>query len=86
MHGKGAKPKRGPGGRRDKDEDLSSDAEGPDGRGGDLDDMDLRAGRGEEDLLSDEDALDAHETAAEKRVRMARGYLDKVRQEVEAGE
>jgi ribosomal RNA-processing protein 9 len=47
--------------------------------------MDFRAGRGGEDIHSDEELIDENETAAEKRVRMAKGYLAKVRQEV-AGE
>lgn len=52
-----------------------------------MDDMDLRAGRGEEDDFRDDDeALDEFETAAEKRVRLARGYLDRVREEAAAGE
>jgi ribosomal RNA-processing protein 9 len=86
MYGKGSRTSSA----QDKDENLSSEseAEGPGarGRGGDIDDMDLRAGRGEEDdYMSDEGALDEHETAAEKRVRLARGYLEKVRKEVEDG-
>ncbi len=61
------------------DEDLSDDG------GVDLDTMDFRKGRNEEDI-SDEEFLDVNETAAEKRVRLARGYLEKVREEVEAGQ
>ncbi|WVF69527.1 hypothetical protein IAT40_004305 [Kwoniella sp. CBS 6097] len=68
--------------RVEKDEDLSSDAEG-EGGAVDLDDMDFRAGR-EDVALSDEEVIDENETAAEKRVRLAKGYLAKVRDEVEA--
>ncbi|WWC68182.1 uncharacterized protein I206_102105 [Kwoniella pini CBS 10737] len=79
-YGKGQKSK--PTKRAEKDEDLSSDAEGENG-GGDLDDMDFRAGR-EDVNYSDEELIDRNETAAEKRVRLAKGYLAKVRGEVEA--
>ena len=47
--------------------------------------MDFRAGR-EEIPLSDGEAVDENETAAEKRVRLAKGYLAKVREDLEAGE
>lgn len=70
--------------RQERDENLSSDAEG-EGQHVDLDDMDYRAGRGGEDQLSDEELIDENETAAEKRVRMAKGYLAKVRKEIEEG-
>lgn len=46
--------------------------------------MDFRAGR-EDVPLSDEEAIDEYETAAEKRVRLAKGYLNKVREDLEAG-
>ncbi|WWD07391.1 hypothetical protein V865_005489 [Kwoniella europaea PYCC6329] len=79
-YGKGQKSK--PSRRAEKDEELSSDAEGENG-GGDLDMMDFRAGR-EDVNFSDEELIDQNETAAEKRVRLAKGYLAKVRDEVEA--
>ena len=69
---------------QEKDEDLSSGAEG-EGRNVELDDMDFRAGRGGEDQFSDDELIDENETAAEKRVRMAKGYLAKVRKEIEEG-
>ena len=69
--------------RRDRDEDVSS-AESDVG-GADFDTMDFRAGR-EDVLLSDNEAVDENETAAEKRVRLAKGYLAKVKQDLEAGE
>jgi ribosomal RNA-processing protein 9 len=47
--------------------------------------MDFRAGRGEV-AQSDDELIDQNETAAEKRVRLAKGYLNKVREEMEAGE
>lgn len=68
---------------KERDEELESDAEG-EGANVDLDDMDFRAGRGA-DQHSDGELIDENETAAEKRVRMAKGYLAKVRKEV-AGE
>lgn len=46
--------------------------------------MDFRANRGEI-TLSDDEVVDENETAAEKRVRLAKGYLAKVRQDMEAG-
>lgn len=64
-----------------KDEDLSSDAEGEDG--GDLDEMDFTADQDRN--REDEEIIDENETGAEKRVRLARGYLKKVQDEVEAG-
>lgn len=48
--------------------------------------MDFRGDRGREDERDDEDVIDENETAAEKRVRLARGYLRKVQDEVEAGQ
>ncbi|WVR04847.1 hypothetical protein IAU60_001859 [Kwoniella sp. DSM 27419] len=79
-YGKGQKSR--PAQRSQRDEELSSDAEG-EGGGVDLDDMDFRQGR-EDVPLSDEEAINENETAAEKRVRLAKGYLAKVRDEVEA--
>lgn len=70
--------------RVERDENLSSDAEG-EGQHVDLDDMDYRAGRNAEGQVSDDDLIDENETAAEKRVRMAKGYLAKVRKEIEDG-
>lgn len=63
-----------------RDEELSSD----DGDGGmeAIDDMDFQKDRAPH-MLDDAEFVDANETAAEKRVRLARGYLDKVRREVE---
>jgi ribosomal RNA-processing protein 9 len=66
---------------QEKDEELESSA-GEDG----VDDMDFRAGRGGEDDMSDGEAIDENETAAEKRVRMAKGYLAKVRKELQDSE
>ena len=71
--------------RQERDEELESDAEG-EGANVDLDSMDFRAGRGDEDLHGDEELIDENETAAEKRVRMAKGYLAKVRKELQEGE
>lgn len=46
--------------------------------------MDFRKGR--EDIpLDDEDIVDENETAAEKRVRLAKGYLAKVKDDLETG-
>jgi len=67
--------------RQEKDEELESSA-GEEG----VDDMDFRAGRGGEDDMSDGEAIDENETAAEKRVRMAKGYLAKVRKELQDSE
>ncbi|OWZ28388.1 ribosomal RNA-processing protein 9 [Cryptococcus neoformans AD2-60a] len=66
----------------DNDENLSSDAEGDNGPV-DIDLMDFREGR-EDVAMSDEEYIDENETAAEKRVRLAKGYLARVRDEVEA--
>lgn len=46
--------------------------------------MDFRAGR-EEVAQGDDEVVDENETAAEKRVRLAKGYLAKVRRDMEAG-
>lgn len=67
--------------REERDEEVSSDAEG-DGGTGDLDDVRLRR----TDIpLGDEDAINETETAAEKRIRLAKGYLARVRSEIEDG-
>jgi ribosomal RNA-processing protein 9 len=50
----------------------------------DMDTLDFRAGR-QDGPRDDVDIVDENETAAEKRIRLARGYLAKVREEVEAG-
>lgn len=69
---------------QNNDEDLSSDAEGDNGPV-DIDLMDFREGR-EDVAMSDEEYIDENETAAEKRVRLAKGYLARIQDEVEAGE
>lgn len=62
-----------------RDEELSSD----DGGGLEaIEDMDFQKDRAPH-MMDDSEFVDANETAAEKRVRLARGYLDKVRREVE---
>ncbi|KAL1407030.1 pre-rRNA processing protein [Vanrija albida] len=66
--------------RAARDEELGSD-EG-EGREVDIDDMDFTAGR-RPAALDDDEFVDTNETAAEKRVRLARGYLDKVKQDIE---
>ncbi len=63
-----------------RDEELSS---GDEGGMEAIEDMDFRKDRAPH-TLDDADFVDANETAAEKRVRLARGYLDKVRAEVAA--
>jgi ribosomal RNA-processing protein 9 len=83
-YGKGQKPKGRSSRQSARDEDLSSDEDG-EGGGVDLDDMDFRRGRND-DAMSDGELIDENETAAEKRVRLAKGYLAKVREEVAAGE
>lgn len=35
--------------------------------------------------MSDEELVDENETAAEKRIRLAKGYLAKVREDLETG-
>lgn len=69
---------------QNNDEDISSDAEGDNGPV-DIDLMDFREGR-EDVAMSDEEYIDENETAAEKRVRLAKGYLARIQDEVEAGE
>lgn len=64
---------------------LSSASEG---EGEDLDDLDLRAGRGgDPDLFegenSEEEEFRRNETAGQKRLRLAKGYLEKVRGDLE---
>ena len=66
---------------KSRDEDLSSDSGG---EPLDIDTMDFRAGR-EEAPIGDEEYVDKNETAGEKRVRLAKGYLARVRNEVEEG-
>jgi len=66
-----------------KDEELDSDDGGLEM--GDIDDMDFQRDRAPI-ALDDDEFVDANETAAEKRVRLARGYLDKVAKEVAEGE
>ncbi|KAJ9091701.1 hypothetical protein QFC19_008992 [Naganishia cerealis] len=81
---------RSAGGRATRDEDLASDNEDADGRGrdaGDVDDIDFMADRlgghqAEYDSAEEEDRS-RNETAAAKRLRLAKGYLDKVRSEVQ---
>ena len=69
--------------RRQHDSDVS---EGESDAGAfDLDTVDFRQGRNET-AQSDDDVIDEHETAAEKRVRLAKGYLAKVRSELAAGQ
>ncbi|BEI82537.1 hypothetical protein CcaverHIS002_0304050 [Cutaneotrichosporon cavernicola] len=63
-----------------RDEELSS---GDEGGLEAIDDIDFQKDRMPH-TLDDADFVDANETAAEKRVRLARGYLDKVRAEVAA--
>lgn len=73
-----------------QDEDLTSDNENADGRNGgsgDVDDIDFMADRmstyqAEYDSAEEEDRS-RNETAAAKRLRLAKGYLDKVRSEVQ---
>ena len=69
--------------RKDQDEDLSSGSS--EASVGGLDDIDFQAGRGEAQL-SDEEVANENETAREKRLRLAKGYLAKVRDELAAGE
>ena len=64
-----------------RDEDLSESGD----EAVDLDTIDFRAGR-QEAGLNDHEYVDEYETGAEKRVRLAKGYLAKVRDELEAGE
>ncbi|RXK39181.1 ribosomal RNA-processing protein 9 [Tremella mesenterica] len=61
----------------------SSDSSESDGGDFDLDTVDFRKGR-DDDAISDEGYIDENETAAEKRVRLAKNYLSKVRTELEA--
>jgi len=51
---------------------------------GDIDLMDFRKGR-EEIPMEDDEIVDDNETAAEKRVRLAKGYLAKVKEDLETG-
>lgn len=63
-----------------EDEDLSETGDELD-----IDDMDFQKDRAPH-IMSDDEFVDANETAAEKRVRLARGYLDKVARDVQQGE
>ncbi|KAJ9120226.1 hypothetical protein QFC22_003126 [Naganishia vaughanmartiniae] len=75
-----------------QDEDLASDHEDANDRNGgsgDVDDIDFMADRmstyqAEYDSAEEEDRS-RNETAAAKRLRLAKGYLDKVRSEVQGG-
>lgn len=74
-------PSRGRGRKQQKeDEDLSETGDELD-----IDDMDFQKDRAPH-IMSDDEFVDANETAAEKRVRLARGYLDKVARDVQQGE
>ncbi|GHJ83915.1 hypothetical protein NliqN6_0317 [Naganishia liquefaciens] len=74
--------------RRTRDEDLASDNEERAGGGdaGDIDDMDFMTDRfgmqAEYDSAEEEDR-NRNETAAAKRLRLAKGYLEKVKSEVQ---
>ncbi|EKD04559.1 pre-rRNA processing protein associated with U3 snRNP, Rrp9p [Trichosporon asahii var. asahii CBS 8904] len=71
-------PSRGRGRKQQKeDEDLSDTGDELD-----IDDMDFQKDRAPH-IMSDDEFVDANETAAEKRVRLARGYLDKVARDVQ---
>lgn len=76
--------------RRNKatDEDLASDNEdnGRGGATGEVDDMDFmtdRFGEQAEYDSAEEEDRNRNETAAAKRLRLAKGYLEKVRSEVQ---
>jgi ribosomal RNA-processing protein 9 len=69
-----------PSGRRQARDDSIS---GSDTEAVDFDGIDYRQGRNDA-AREDDDLVDENETAAEKRVRLAKGYLAKVREEVEA--
>lgn len=90
-YGKGQKSGANVDGKRRstaRDEDLASDNEdaGRGGGSGDVDDMDFMTDRfgtqAEYDSAEEEDR-NRNETAAAKRLRLAKGYLDKVRSEVQ---
>ncbi|KAH8112385.1 WD40 repeat-like protein [Phellopilus nigrolimitatus] len=70
----GAKPK--PNGSRRRDEELESDATQDDDVGG-IDDLDLRASDTDPGVSGEEDEL---ETPAEKRLRLAKVYLESVKE------
>lgn len=72
------RPQRGR--KQQEDEDLSETGDELD-----IDDMDFQKDRAPH-IMSDDEFVDANETAAEKRVRLARGYLDKVARDVQQGE
>lgn len=71
--------------RQPRKEDNESIASGSGDERLDVDTYDFRQGR-DGAALSDDEVVDENETAAEKRVRLAKGYLAKVRGELEAGE
>lgn len=91
VYGKGQKSGANVDGKRrstTRDEDLVSDNEdtGRGGASGDVDDMDFMTDRfgtqAEYDSAEEEDR-NRNETAAAKRLRLAKGYLEKVRSEVQ---
>jgi hypothetical protein len=88
-YGKGQKSGANVDGKRRstaRDEDLASDNEDAGGRGADVDDMDLmtdRFGEQAEYDSAEEEDRNRNETAAAKRLRLAKGYLEKVRSEVQ---
>jgi ribosomal RNA-processing protein 9 len=79
LYGKGADGAKS--GRRRKDEELSDD--GDDAGGIDIADMNLRrddlGGNSRAVYDSDGEEADRYESAAAKRVRLAKGYLEKVK-------
>lgn len=89
-YGKGQKSGANVDGKRrsTRDEDLASDNEdnGRVGGTGEVDDMDFMTDRfgtqAEYDSAEEEDR-NRNETAAAKRLRLAKGYLEKVRSEVQ---
>ncbi|EJD52023.1 WD40 repeat-like protein [Auricularia subglabra TFB-10046 SS5] len=68
--------------KRRKDEELESDGEGGDAGGG-VDDLDLRHSDTDEGASGEEDE---HETPAEKRLRLAKLYLDSLKKDIGDGE
>lgn len=76
INGKGRpEPKSGSKARR-RDEELESDATGDDDIGG-IDDLELRVSDSDPNASADEDEL---ETPAEKRLRLAKVYLESVKE------
>jgi ribosomal RNA-processing protein 9 len=85
MYGKGADGSKA--GRRRKDEELTDEGE-DDGNGVDLDDMNFRRDDlGDSGAVYDSDGeeADKYESAAAKRVRLAKGYLEKVKGDLAGG-